>query len=296
MGSYDKAENKGDGVFTQAPNESTSSAMVLSGEAEMNDAGMIFKVKRYALHDGPGIRTTVFFKGCPLSCRWCHNPEGIDPLPQKMMRRTASGHIEETVGVAIGVDELIREIEKDLLFYDESGGGVTFSGGEPLAQPAFLEAILAQCNHREIHATLDTSGFAPTAVIERILPRVQRVLFDVKIMDAEAHRRHTGVSNRVILENLIRIAAGSAALRIRVPLIPGITDGEDNLSAIARFATRLNAIDGIDLLPFHRIGEEKYRRLKQTHQMTGTAPPSAERMEAIQDFFAAAGFCVTIGG
>ena len=164
--------------------------------------GTIFRIKKYALHDGPGIRTTVFFKGCPLSCRWCHNPEGIDPRPQTMSRRTSSGETDETVGRVIGVDALVKVIEKDVLFYDESGGGVTFSGGEPLGQPHFLEALLAACNRLEIHATLDTSGFAPVDVIDRVLSRLQLVLFDLKIMDAERHRRHTGVSNRIILENL----------------------------------------------------------------------------------------------
>jgi pyruvate formate lyase activating enzyme len=269
---------------------------IATTETKMIPNGTIFKIKRYALHDGPGIRTTVFLKGCPLSCRWCHNPEGIDPLPQKMSRRTASGDIEERVGDVIGVDALLGEIEKDRLFYDESGGGVTFSGGEPLAQPSFLEAILAECNLREVHATLDTSGFAPVPVVERILPRLQLVLFDLKIMDAERHFRHTGVSNRIIIENLKRIAASHTPLRIRVPLIPGMTDSEDNLYAIARFAERLSAVDGIDLLPFHRIGEEKYRRLKRTPRMTGTAPLASERVTAIQDLFASAGFSATIGG
>jgi pyruvate formate lyase activating enzyme len=261
-----------------------------------NDTGVIFKIKRYALHDGPGIRTTVFLKGCPLCCRWCHNPEGIDPQPQKMMRRTGAGEVEEMVGYAIGIDDLVGEIEKDRLFYDESGGGVTFSGGEPLAQPAFLEAVLARCNEREIHAALDTSGFAPAAAIDRIAPRLQLVLFDLKVMDADMHRRYTGVSNRIILENLMRIGAGTTPLRIRVPLIPGITDGDDNLSAIAGFAAGLKALEGIDLLPFHRIGEEKYRRLKRSNKLADAVPPSAQRVAAIQDFFTAAGFAATIGG
>ena len=126
--------------------------------------GIIFDIKRFSIHDGPGIRTTVFLKGCPLACRWCHNPESIDPAPQKMWRRSACGKIDETVGKTIGVAELMITIEKDQLFYDESGGGVTFSGGEPLFQPQFLETILMACNQREIHAAIDTSGFAPAAV------------------------------------------------------------------------------------------------------------------------------------
>lgn len=258
--------------------------------------GTIFKIKKYALHDGPGIRTTVFLKGCPLHCRWCHNPEGIVPRPQPMPRLTASGEVLETMGRVINVDELVGEIEKDQLFYDESGGGVTFSGGEPLAQPHFLEALLTACNRREIHAALDTSGFAPAEVIESILPRLQLILFDLKIMDAARHVRYTGVSNRIILNNLTRIAAGKTSLRIRVPLIPGITDDDDNLTAIARFVDTLKTVDGIDLLPFHRIGGPKYRRLGMADRMAATDPPPPARLEDIKDRFESAGFPVTIGG
>lgn len=258
--------------------------------------GTIFKIKRYALHDGPGIRTTVFFKGCPLSCRWCHNPEGIDPNRQTMSRRTSSGGIDETVGTVVGVDALVKEIEKDVLFYDESGGGVTISGGEPLGQPVFLDALLAACNHREFHVALDTSGFAPTAVVDQVLPRLQLVLFDLKIMDADRHYRYTGVSNRIILENLTRIAGSGTPVRIRFPLIPGVTDGDANVAEIIRFGSTLEAIEGIDLLPFHRIGEEKYRRLGRANFMAGTAPPSPERVAAIKNRFEHAGWVVTIGG
>ncbi len=258
--------------------------------------GTIFKIKRYALHDGPGIRTTVFFKGCPLSCRWCHNPEGIDPRPQTTSRRTSSGEIDETVGTAIDAEELIRQIENDRLFYDESGGGVTFSGGEPLAQPQFLEAVLAACNHREIHAALDTSGFASGDVVDRILPRLQLVLFDLKLMDLRQHLRYTGVSNRIILENLERIADSQTPLRIRIPLIPGITDGNGNLDQIRRFAGTLKTLQGVDLLPYHRIGGEKYRRLGMTDAMIGTAPPDPERVQAIKNRFESAGLPISIGG
>ena len=258
--------------------------------------GTIFKIKKYALHDGPGIRTTVFFKGCPLSCRWCHNPEGLDPEPQTMWRLTSSGEIDETVGIVLGVDDLIQEIEKDVLFYDESGGGATFSGGEPLAQPQFLEAVLAACNHLEIHAALDTSGFAPVAVLDRILPRLQLVLFDLKIMDDKQHRRYTGMSNRTVLENLKRIADSRTPVRIRVPLIPGITDGSANIAEIIRFAGTLKTVQGVDLLPFHRIGSEKYRRLGMTDTMAETAPPMTERVAAIKHRFESAGWTVSIGG
>jgi pyruvate formate lyase activating enzyme len=258
--------------------------------------GTIFKIKKYALHDGPGIRTTVFFKGCPLRCPWCHNPEGLDPRPQRMSRRTASGEMDTTVGWVTGVDELIREIEKDQLFYDESGGGVTFSGGEPLAQPQFLEALLAACNQREIHATLDTSGFAPAQIVDRLLPRLQLVLFDLKIVDDAGHRRHTGVPNRIILDNLVRIAASRTPLRLRLPLVPGITDNDENIAAVIRLADTVKTVEGIDLLPFHRIGAEKYRRLGLTNPMTDVPPPSPAGVADIQTRLQSAGFQVAIGG
>ena len=258
--------------------------------------GTIFRIKRYALHDGPGIRTTVFFKGCPLLCRWCHNPEGLDPRPQTMLRRTSSGEIDETVGTVIGVDKLIKEIEKDVLFYDESGGGVTFSGGEPLAQPQFLEAVLAACNRREIHAALDTSGHAPMAVLDRILPRLQLVLFDLKIMDTKQHQRYTGVPNPIILDNLKRIAKSQTPLRIRIPLVPEITDDDSNIEEMIRLVGPFKAVQGVDLLPYHRIGAHKYRRLGMTDNMAGTAPPTPERMAAIKRRFETAGLTVSIGG
>lgn len=262
----------------------------------MMERGTIFKIKHYALHDGPGIRTTVFLKGCPLACRWCHNPEGIDPDPQPMLRRSAPAESKEIAGRAVTVDELIGIIDKDILFYDESGGGVTFSGGEPLAQPDFLQSVLAACNRREIHATLDTSGFAPAAVVDAILPLVQMVLFDVKLMDDAQHQRLTGVSNRLILDNLARIGGSCVPLRLRIPLIPGMTDGEDNLDQIARCAERLPAVQGIDLLPYHRIGTAKYHRLGLPDPMPPTAPLPAQRVTAIKEQLESAGFDVSIGG
>jgi len=262
----------------------------------MMEHGTIFKIKHYALHDGPGIRTTVFFKGCPLACRWCHNPEGIDPNPQPMSHGSAPGEPKEIAGRAVTVDELIGIIDKDILFYDESGGGVTFSGGEPLAQPDFLQSVLAACNRREIHATLDTSGFAPTAVVDAILPLVQMVLFDVKLMDDAQHQRLTGVSNRLILDNLARIGNSPVPLRLRIPLIPGMTDGEDNLAQIARFAKHLPAVQAIDLLPYHRIGTAKYHRLGLPDPMPPTTPLKPQRVAAIKEQLESAGFDVSIGG
>jgi pyruvate formate lyase activating enzyme len=258
--------------------------------------GTIFKIKRYALHDGPGIRTTVFLKGCPLSCRWCHNPEGIDPHPQVMSRRTDAAAIRETVGRVVDVDEMVRTILRDQLFYDQSGGGVTFSGGEPLFQPRFLEALLAACNRSEIHAALDTSGFAPPEVLDRLLPRLQLVLCDLKVMDDRLHRAVTGVSNAVILDNLRRMASSSTPLRVRIPLVPGISDEEANIQRAIDFIGTLNAVQGVDLLPFHRIGAAKYRRLGMADPLEKAAPILPERLAAVNRQFESAGFNVTIGG
>ncbi len=258
--------------------------------------GTIFKIKKYALHDGPGIRTTVFFKGCPLRCAWCHNPEGIDPRPQAMSRRSSAGESQTTMGRVIGVDEMVREIEKDQLFYDESGGGATFSGGEPLAQPDFLETLLAACNEREIRTALDTSGYAPEAVVDRLLPRIDLVLFDLKQVDDAAHRRWTGVSNRIILDNFRRVAQSTTPMRIRLPLVADVNDGETHIDGVARLADTVSRLDGIDLLPFHAIGAEKYRRLGLASQMQSLAAPTEERLAEIQTRLQSIGCPVTIGG
>jgi pyruvate formate lyase activating enzyme len=191
---------------------------------------------------------------------------------------------------------LIKEIEKDVLFYDESGGGVTFSGGEPLSQPG-----IPGCAAYGLPPPGDSRGagyqrFRSGGSVDRILPRLQLVLFDLKIMDADRHRRYTGVSNRIILENLKRIAGSGTPVRLRLPLIPGMTDDDANLTDIVRFAGSLETLDGIDLLPFHRIGEEKYRRLGLVDTMAGAAPPSPLRVAEIKDIFEREGFVVTLGG
>ncbi len=258
--------------------------------------GTIFKIKKYALHDGPGIRTTVFLKGCPLSCRWCHNPESIHPDPQPMERPAGSFGGPETMGREVSTAEIMAEVEKDRLFYDESGGGVTFSGGEPLMQPDFLHSLLAECRERELHAALDTSGFAPPETLERVLPLVDLLLFDLKLMNEALHRKHTGRSNTRILTNLKIAAMSGRELRIRVPLIPGITDTDDNTAQTAAFIASLGADACVDLLPWHRIAEEKYNRLGMENRMGKTPPLSGERVESIRKRFTLSGLRTTIGG
>jgi pyruvate formate lyase activating enzyme len=262
----------------------------------MDPLGIIFKIQKFAVHDGPGIRTTVFLKGCPLRCRWCHNPEGLISRSQPMQAPAGSTAGRQTVGRTFGVEALLGEIEKDRLFYDESGGGVTFSGGEPLRQEAFLNAMLRSCRLRDLHTVVDTSGHAPRSVMEKVAPLTDLFLFDLKLMDDTAHRRFTGASNQPILENLRLLDRLGRPFRIRVPMIPGVTDGEDNLRRIADFLEPLDSLQAVDLLPYHRIGEGKYRRMG----MPKPAMPPLNRGETDMDdaaaIFASRGYSVCIGG
>jgi pyruvate formate lyase activating enzyme len=278
--------------------------------------GSIFHIQRFSLHDGPGIRTTVFFKGCPLRCQWCHNPESITREKQLLLReercvscgdcsarcphgatRTVAGTIttdrqiclacgtcvstcyadaREIVGTEITVEEALREIEKDRVFYEESGGGATFSGGEPLLQHEFLRALLAACRERGIQTVVDTSGYAPPDVVDAVAPLVDLFLFDIKTIDDRKHREYTGVSNRTILENLRRLAARKAPIVVRVPLVPGVNDDEESIRSIGEFVRTLDGVRGVHILPYHRSGTEKYRRLGMTYQLHGMLPPSSE--------------------
>jgi len=261
--------------------------------------GTIFRIKKYALHDGPGIRTTVFLKGCPLSCWWCHNPEGQSRQPEPMAAKSGAGAgaaDAETIGRRVTVAEVVREIEKDLIFYDSSGGGATFSGGEPLSQPAFLRALLLACREREIHTAVDTSGYAPVETPAALLGLVDLWLFDLKILDESAHRRHTGVSNRAILRNLRQIAAGDGKVVIRFALVPGITDDNDNLEQLARLVRSLGTVSRIDLLPYHAAAAGKYRRLGKESKLRALKPPTARRVAAVETFLTSRGLQVQVGG
>lgn len=256
--------------------------------------GIVFDIKRFALHDGPGIRTTVFLKGCPLDCWWCHNPEGraLDP---EFMDRGATQQTPAVVGSKMTLAEVMAEIEKDTLFYDESGGGVTFSGGEPLSQADFLIALLTRCRRLGLHTALDTSGHAPPEILSRVAPLVDLFLYDLKLMDDRDHRTYTGVSNAGILENLRVLVDTGRSVSIRFPLIPGINDGPDNLARMAAFLSDLNLKD-IALLPYHRIHRQKYHRLGRPERMADMAAPTAEAIDLLSAYFATRGFSVRVGG
>ena len=241
---------------------------------------MIFDIKKFALHDGPGIRTTIFFSGCPLNCRWCHNPECKTDQVTKF-----SGLTEDALFYLV-----MKEIGKDRIFYEESGGGVTFSGGEPLLQADFLTRLLESCRKSGIHTAVDTCGHAGFDVFEQLLPLTGLFLYDLKLMDEQAHLNYTGVSNRLILNNLKRLALMQADIRIRIPLIPGITDTEANLTAIAECLTGLSAIRYIDLLPFNIYGKSKYRKLKRETDFGPLPAQSEEELKKISALFRNAGF------
>jgi pyruvate formate lyase activating enzyme len=260
------------------------------------NSGIIFKIKKYAIHDGPGIRTTIFLKGCPLDCWWCHNPEGKMSNPQVMKTDNCPGGRSEVVGKKMLVDEVIFEIEKDIIFYDESQGGVTFSGGEPLLQAQFLLAMLKACREKEIHTIVDTSGFAPAEIFVEICNMIDLVLFDLKLMDDEMHRRYTGVSNKTILKNLETLSGFNTPHHIRFPLIPGITDTDENVLSVAEFVRALGSVSRIDILPMHRIADGKYRRLGMQSKMANKQPPFPEEITTIKRQFEDFGFAVIVGG
>jgi pyruvate formate lyase activating enzyme len=261
----------------------------------MNDSGYIFDIKKFAIHDGPGIRTTVFLKGCSLDCWWCHNPESRNLKPEPISKTNNIDEIE-IIGREISVEEVLNEIEKDMIFYEESGGGVTISGGEALMQHDFLYSILKRCKEKNIHTALDTSGYAPIEVIRKIMDFVDLFLFDLKIIDEDIHKKYTGVSNNLILSNLEFLNSQNKDIVIRVPIIPGFTDTESNLLQLTEFIVNLNNIQGVNLLPYNKMGVEKYKRLKKIYKLSDLDAPSEERMNELKIYFEKKGIQVSIGG
>lgn len=263
--------------------------------------GLIFDIKRFAVHDGPGIRTTVFFKGCPLSCWWCHNPESrratLEKITVEHPLNGKSIQSTEIVGRLMTVAEVMTELEKEKVFMEESGGGVTFSGGEPLQQPGFLTELAWHCREAGIHTTLDTSGYAGRAELEAVLPFTNLFLYDLKLLDDHLHRKYTGVSNKQILENLFFLSVQGAEIRIRYPLIPGINDAPEQLGALATFLEKLpRPVEGIDILPYHALAAHKYEKFGFKYRMKGYHEPSADEVNSAQEFFEQRGVATGIGG
>lgn len=224
--------------------------------------GVIFDIKRYALHDGPGIRTTVFLKGCPMKCLWCHNPESQSPCIEKMKKVNKIGSQEFVDSVDIGYyispKELIKEIEKDIIFFEESGGGVTFSGGEPLMQDEFLLETLKLCKQKGIHTCVDTCGYAPKDAYRNISEYTDIFLYDIKHMDSSLHQSQTGVGNEMVLNNLELLSNMGKNIIVRYPLIPEFNISEKNINKTIEFIKQLTNISAIHLLPYHNLGKEKY--------------------------------------
>ena len=265
--------------------------------AEVN----IFDIKRFAVHDGPGIRTTIFLKGCPLRCWWCHNPESQSPDPitvdieRKVNGRTVPA--KKSYGEKLDVDALMDIILKDLHFYQESGGGVTFSGGEPLMQPNVLLKLLKACRKHGVHTTIDTSGFAKREVLEKMVPLTDLFLFDLKNMDPVLHKKYTGVDNRVILLNADYLLKEGANLIFRIPVIPGINTIPEEVDGMVRFIEeRKENLTELHLLPYHRIAENKYFRLRMKQNLPDVVEPDDRMMADLKQRFESIGLEILIGG
>jgi pyruvate formate lyase activating enzyme len=284
--------------------------------------GITFNIQRFSTEDGPGIRTTVFFKGCPLRCAWCHNPEGLSPRPELMwydvrcigardcLRACPENALEltpdgmridrercaacgacaeacpagalEVIGRRWTPEELFAEVQKDIVFYETSGGGVTLSGGEPMAQADFVLTLARLCHEADIHVALDTCGVVPWERYEQVLPLVGLVLYDLKILNSDRHRASTGVDNKLVLENGRRFAAAGKPMWVRTPVIPGHTADADNIAALGDFiAAELPTVERWDLLAYTNLGQPKYHRLDRPYALEDVPLLTRAEMEAL---------------
>ncbi len=308
--------------------DTAGGAVIGEERAEDRPRASIFDIQKFSLHDGSGIRTLVFFKGCPLACAWCSNPEGqahsaelvyardrcigADECDRCVPACTAgaigpggAGGVEidrelcdhcgdcasscpskalEVSGKLVSVDDVIRAVEEDSGFYVRSGGGLTVSGGEPLSQVEFVADLLATARSRGLNTVVETSGLCPWESFERVAPHVDQIFYDIKCLDPARHRRETGVSNDVILENFRRLRRQfpETAVVVRTPVIPDVNDSEEDIEAIARFIGDAGGASAYELLPYHGFGEGKYHRLGRAYLLDHAEPPSEQQMAALR--------------
>ena len=255
--------------------------------------GRIFNIQKFSVHDGPGIRTIIFLKGCPLRCRWCCDPEGQSFKIQNMKMDDGT---EKIMGRDVKAGEIIDEIMKDYHYYRRSGGGVTLSGGEMLMQPDFAEAILRGCKDMGLSTAVETTGFASFDVISRLLPHIDYVLMDIKHKNSAKHKEYTSQPNELILENAPKIAKQAKNLIIRVPVIPTFNDKPDEIKEIAEFAASLEGVEEMHLLPYHRMGSDKYRWLGREYSLTNINPPENDYMQMLRKTAEECGIRCQIGG
>lgn len=288
---------------------------------------LIFNIQRFSIHDGPGIRTVVFFKGCPLRCLWCHNPEGQFLKKEmviwddrcigcktcvKICRNSAIDNPEncilcgecveecpaearEIAGKEMTVEEVMMEIEKDRVFYEQSGGGVTFSGGEPLLQHDFLLTLLKKCKENNIHTVIETCGYSNWEILLSVSKYTDLFLFDLKVMDEDSHKKFTGVSNKVILENLKRLSSSNTNIIVRIPVVPGVNDNIENINKTAEFVSSLD-LKEVHLLPFHKGGVEKYRRLRRNYRFMAHVSEGKDGINLFSKILEEKKITVKIGG
>lgn len=254
--------------------------------------GRIFNIQRFSIHDGPGVRTIVFLKGCPLRCKWCCNPESQEWEIQKMK----VGDKIKTVGRDVTVAEVMEQVEKDRIYYRRSGfGGMTLSGGECTWQPEFSEALLQTAKENGISTAIETTAHADIEVIRSLLPYVDTVLMDIKHMDAEKHRAYTTKDNSLILENAVIMAREAKCLIVRTPVIPSFNDTEEEIRKIAEFAHKIG-VKEMHLLPYHRIGSDKYAGLGRVYEMAHINVPEKEKMNRLLEVVGSCGLNGQIGG
>ncbi len=261
-------------------------------EQDLAVKGRIFDIQKFSIHDGPGIRTIVFLKGCVLRCRWCCNPESQHYAVETMIQNGRP----KTVGYDTTVGEVMEEVVKDMPYYRRSGGGVTLSGGESLCQPDFAAALLRTCREYGINTAIETTACMPYEIIERFLPLIDVFLMDIKHTDSEKHERFTTLRNELILDNARKLARDAKELVIRVPTIPTFNDTEEEIASIARFAKSLGTVKQMHLLPYHRLGYDKYVGLGREYGMGDLPSPTPAKMEILKRAAEREGMTVVLGG